>query len=361
MRIAVPLPASVAVRDVYFYPERSGIIDHAAPQVMTRSGDQLILAMPAAAVPTPGPVSGVLSIAAVTMAGAIRQISIEHGLDPRDFVLFCYGGGGPLHSASLAHELAIPKIVIPPEPGNFSAVGMLLADARLDLSKTFVATLNERSLATCFGIFAELEREAQETIRKEFGSGDIYSHHHAEMRYKGQQHSIKVLLSGLKSAAAVRAAFDHEEPAVAIIKHANPCGIAIATPGAADPIADAHARAHLCDPLSAFGGVVAANREKYGTAKIRFERGDATRIDALPHYDLLLCKDVLQHLSNANVRAFLGKIDRSACVLITNDYHPANDDCGDGSTRPLDIARPPFDFPARPVLTFGGKVSFCNR
>ena len=108
-------------------------------------------------------------------------------------------------------------------------------------------------------------------------------------------------------------------------------------------------------------GVVAANREKYGTAKIRFERGDATRIDALPHYDLLLCKDVLQHLSNANVRAFLGKIDRSACVLITNDYHPANDDCGDGSTRPLDIGRPPFDFPARPVLTFGGKVSFCNR
>jgi phosphoribosylaminoimidazolecarboxamide formyltransferase/IMP cyclohydrolase len=60
--------------------------------------------------------------------------------------------------------------------------------------------------------------------------------------------------------AAVRAAYDHEEPAVAIIKHANPCGIAIATPDSADPIADAHARAHLCDPLSAFGGVIAANR-----------------------------------------------------------------------------------------------------
>ena len=62
VRIAVPLPASVAVKDAYFYPERSGIIDHAAPQVMTRSGDQLILTMPVAAVPTPGPVSGVLSI-----------------------------------------------------------------------------------------------------------------------------------------------------------------------------------------------------------------------------------------------------------------------------------------------------------
>jgi phosphoribosylaminoimidazolecarboxamide formyltransferase/IMP cyclohydrolase len=60
--------------------------------------------------------------------------------------------------------------------------------------------------------------------------------------------------------AAVRAAGDHAAAAVAIIKHANPCGIAVASPGAADQVADAHARAHACDPVSAFGGVVAANR-----------------------------------------------------------------------------------------------------
>jgi len=60
--------------------------------------------------------------------------------------------------------------------------------------------------------------------------------------------------------AALRAAYDFAEPAVAIIKHANPCGIAIAAPDADDPIAGAHAAAHACDPLSAFGGVIAANR-----------------------------------------------------------------------------------------------------
>jgi phosphoribosylaminoimidazolecarboxamide formyltransferase/IMP cyclohydrolase len=59
--------------------------------------------------------------------------------------------------------------------------------------------------------------------------------------------------------AAVRAAYDFDEPAVAIIKHANPCGIAVAR-GAGDPIASAHARAHACDPVSAYGGVIAANR-----------------------------------------------------------------------------------------------------
>ncbi|WP_017793439.1 bifunctional phosphoribosylaminoimidazolecarboxamide formyltransferase/IMP cyclohydrolase [Leucobacter salsicius] len=60
--------------------------------------------------------------------------------------------------------------------------------------------------------------------------------------------------------AALRAAFDHDRPAVAIIKHANPCGIAVAPEGSADPIAAAHELAHACDPVSAFGGVIAANR-----------------------------------------------------------------------------------------------------
>lgn len=60
--------------------------------------------------------------------------------------------------------------------------------------------------------------------------------------------------------AALRAAFDFAEPAVAVVKHANPCGVAVATSGADDPIADAHRKAHSCDPVSAYGGVIAANR-----------------------------------------------------------------------------------------------------
>lgn len=60
--------------------------------------------------------------------------------------------------------------------------------------------------------------------------------------------------------AALRAAYDFSDPAVAIIKHANPCGVAVAKPEDQDPIASAHARAHQTDPVSAFGGVIAANR-----------------------------------------------------------------------------------------------------
>ncbi|MGV2953391.1 bifunctional phosphoribosylaminoimidazolecarboxamide formyltransferase/IMP cyclohydrolase [Glutamicibacter sp. AGC46] len=60
--------------------------------------------------------------------------------------------------------------------------------------------------------------------------------------------------------AALRAAYDFEKPAVAVVKHANPCGVAVASDDAADPIADAHRKAHATAPVSAFGGVIAANR-----------------------------------------------------------------------------------------------------
>lgn len=83
--------------------------------------------------------------------------------------------------------------------------------------------------------------------------------------------------------AALRAAYDFEKPAVAIIKHNNPCGIAIATDGVEDPIADAHAKAHACDPLSAYGGVIAANREV--TAKMaQTVKGIFTEVIIAPSY-----------------------------------------------------------------------------
>ncbi|MEO8222377.1 MAG: bifunctional phosphoribosylaminoimidazolecarboxamide formyltransferase/IMP cyclohydrolase [Specibacter sp.] len=84
--------------------------------------------------------------------------------------------------------------------------------------------------------------------------------------------------------AALRAAFDFAEPAVAVIKHANPCGVAVASPDAADPIADAHAKAHACDPLSAFGGVIAANRT-VTAAMARTVAGIFTEVVIAPDFE----------------------------------------------------------------------------
>ena len=154
--------------------------------------------------------AGILSIATVVMAGAVRRISVEHGRDPRDFVLFSYGGGGPLHACALAHELSIPTVVIPPEPGNFSAIGMLLADARLDDSKTFTGRMEEGVLEKMEEVFAAMERQAAASLKAEFACDGVHFQRFAEMRYVGQRHNIRVPVSGLASVAAMRAAFEKD-------------------------------------------------------------------------------------------------------------------------------------------------------
>ena len=153
---------------------------------------------------------GILSIATVSMAGAIRRVSIEHGRDPRDFVLFAYGGGGPLHASALAHELSIPTIVIPPEPGTFSATGMLLADARLDQSATFVSPANEETLGTMERTFAEMEKSTKAALDAEFGAQHVHFTRYAEMRYRGQRHNIRVPLDAACTFVQLRAAFERD-------------------------------------------------------------------------------------------------------------------------------------------------------
>jgi N-methylhydantoinase A len=153
---------------------------------------------------------GALAIATVTMAGAIRRVSIEHGLDPRDFALFCYGGGGPLHASALAHELSIPQVIIPPEPGNFSAIGMLLADARIDFAKTFTGLLDDKIIGTMEAEFEAMEREAAEALTREFGASEIFYERYAEMRFRGQRHNIKVPITGMKTVEAIHEAFSRD-------------------------------------------------------------------------------------------------------------------------------------------------------
>jgi N-methylhydantoinase A len=153
---------------------------------------------------------GILSLASVIMAGAIKQVSIEHGRDPREFVLFCYGGSGPLHAGALARELSIPTVVIPPEPGNFSAVGMLLADARLDLSKTFVGPLDQRIAFSLPEMFGEMEGEARAALARDFGAGEVLFERYVEMRYVGQRHNIKVPIPARPDVDGIRQAFGRE-------------------------------------------------------------------------------------------------------------------------------------------------------
>jgi len=181
---------------------------------------------------------GIIAITVMRMASAIRRISVERGLDPRDFALFAYGGGGPLHATALARDLNIPVVVIPPEPGNFSATGMLLADARVDEARTLLRGLDDRAVRDSGELFDAMKRDAAVALAGE-SDGDAVFQHDAEMRFKGQKHSIKIDVGGLRSASAIHVVFleqyrrryGHADEAAAVEYVGLHLGAEIRTPG----------------------------------------------------------------------------------------------------------------------------------
>jgi N-methylhydantoinase A len=134
-------------------------------------------------------------IANMKMAGAIRMVSIAKGNDPRDFILFAFGGAGPLHAAAIARELGVPRVMIPARPGITNAIGCIVADLRHDYVNTVNTPLLESDPAHLNGILrrqteagmAALELEAVKPERIEIE----YS---ADMQFVGQTHLIRVPL-----------------------------------------------------------------------------------------------------------------------------------------------------------------------
>ena len=149
--------------------------------------------------------SGVLALAAVTMGEAIKRVTVRRGVDPRRFVLFAYGGGGPLHAVELARELGIPTVIVPPEAGNFSAIGMLLTDIRREERRTMLRALTEDALTTVRERAEAAMRDLGTSLESDFGSLPLHLETLLDFRFVGQQHTLAVALHG--DAAALDAAF----------------------------------------------------------------------------------------------------------------------------------------------------------
>jgi N-methylhydantoinase A len=152
--------------------------------------------------------AGVLTIANVTMANALRRVTTERGHDPRKFTMLAYGGSGPLHAADLARELHIPIVIVPLHPSNFSALGMLMANAQQDSVRTFVTTISENALARMAQIFIEMEEELADTLWSNFGAEANSCIRQAELRYKGQMHSVRIPIADSCDVANVREVFN---------------------------------------------------------------------------------------------------------------------------------------------------------
>lgn len=136
---------------------------------------------------------GMRAIANSNMARAIRAVTVERGEDPRDYVLFAFGGAGPNHACDLAQSVGIRKIVLPPEPGVFTASGMLNAAVEYFFIRSFTRTpaqldlqdLRDTAGALRDDAIADLEKEGLDTSAIRFGF-------EIDMHFAGQDSEIQV-------------------------------------------------------------------------------------------------------------------------------------------------------------------------
>jgi N-methylhydantoinase A len=138
---------------------------------------------------------GMVDVVNTSMANAIRALTVHRGIDPRAFTLVAFGGAGPLHAAFLAQELGIPRVVVPASPGTFSAWGMLQADLRHGLVRSFYRALEQTAAGDVEQTYRALEREGAQILRDEgVDSGHMRFVRTADMRYVGQEYTLSVPL-----------------------------------------------------------------------------------------------------------------------------------------------------------------------
>ena len=139
----------------------------------------------------------IVDIANENMANAIRMVSIERGHDPRRFALFAFGGAGPLHGAAIARKLDIPTVIVPPFPGAFSAMGLLMADLRVDKIWTQAFRSDQVTADLVQSQFQQIATAALTELRQQGYAGEPQLRYAINMRYLGQNYETEIELPGL--------------------------------------------------------------------------------------------------------------------------------------------------------------------
>jgi N-methylhydantoinase A len=151
--------------------------------------------------------TGILEISAWNQANALRQVTVARGLDVRDFTLTTFGGSGSLLACRLMDILGLPRTLVPPNPGNVSAFGLLTVDVRNDYVQTVVSRHADLDLERVKAVYADLEAQAQAALDGEgFDRGAQRMQRTADLRYVGQAFEVRVpVADGLLDRAATEA------------------------------------------------------------------------------------------------------------------------------------------------------------
>jgi N-methylhydantoinase A len=138
---------------------------------------------------------GILKISTANMVQAIREVTVERGSDPRQFVLVPFGGAGPTQGVDIAEALDINHILVPPHPGITSALGLVCTDLRVDLMKTVLMAAEFANKSTLLQVLEELSEEARNRLNDQgVQNGSVEIAWSVDMRYVGQSHELPVRL-----------------------------------------------------------------------------------------------------------------------------------------------------------------------
>ncbi len=140
-------------------------------------------------------IAGVRKVVVSNMVRATALAFAKRGMDPRDFMLVAFGGAGPMHAVEVARELGIPRVVVPPIPGAFSAYGILLSDLRLDYGRSLIRPL-EGSAKEVESVWIDMEAEAARDLKPHsYQLEDALLLRSLDLRYRGQSYEINVPVS----------------------------------------------------------------------------------------------------------------------------------------------------------------------
>jgi len=146
--------------------------------------------------------------------GALREITVERALDPREFALLAFGGAGPLIGPMLAREMGIAEVIVPQVPAAFSAFGMLMSDLEYEFATTVLRPLTDETLAELEPAFAELEAQGDEVLSAQgVKPEDRLLVRRLDVRYNGQEHTLPIDLLPGDTAATVLARFNEQHRA----------------------------------------------------------------------------------------------------------------------------------------------------
>jgi N-methylhydantoinase A len=153
--------------------------------------------------------AGILRVMLARTVGAIREITVERGMDPREFSLLAFGGAGPMFAPMLMSEMAIGEVIVPQAPAGFSAWGMLMSDLEFDFARTVLTILSQEAVDALAEEYSELESLAERILSEQgVATADRSLQHRLDLRYLGQEHTLAVAVDGLTSADEIRRRFE---------------------------------------------------------------------------------------------------------------------------------------------------------